>query len=275
MLSILKRMSRLAMVAAIGVFSLTSCEYQEIADGDYYDQKIYLPAAVYNPFMIDAVPAAIGSSPTPGYPERFKVEVDNNKFNVLLGVYRSGVDNKGAFNVEIALNNDTITSLLATPGALPAGTVALPADQFTVPASIEVKDGEVVGKFNLEAKLDFLRNNAPAGKYAVAVSITSSQREVNTKLSTAIIVIDTKLLKPVANFTSAADAANTKLIKFTNTSQFGMEYSWDFGDGSAASAEKAPSHTYASSGTFAVKLSVKGVTGTLDAVEITKNVVIP
>ena len=44
-------------------------------------------------------------------------------------------------------------------------------------------------------------------------------------------------------------------VTFTNTSLKGMNYTWDFGDGSN-SMQQSPSHTYASKGKYAVKLTV-------------------
>ncbi len=57
-------------------------------------------------------------------------------------------------------------------------------------------------------------------------------------------------------FTVDADGVTTH---FTSSVSHGLppySYSWDFGDGSAKSAEQNPVHVYGSSGTFTVKLSV-------------------
>lgn len=56
---------------------------------------------------------------------------------------------------------------------------------------------------------------------------------------------------PSAQFVYIALGATT--ISFTNQSAYAGNYSWDFGDG-ATSPEANPEHTYATTGTYAVKL---------------------
>jgi hypothetical protein len=182
---------------------------------------------------------------------------------VLLGVYRSGIDNKGSFKVNISANTDTITSLIASVG-LPAGTQLLPATEYEMVSSVEMNDGEELAKFELSVSLDFLRTSSPGGKFALGIGISSEERETNPALETAIVLIDTKIMKPTANFTLAADASNGKKINFTNTSVNGVSYLWNFGDGSGTSAEKNPSHTYSSAGTYTVTLRVIGITDASD-----------
>jgi len=68
-------------------------------------------------------------------------------------------------------------------------------------------------------------------------------------------------LPPVASFTSAIDPTNSKKVNFTNTSTNATTYSWNFGDNTALSVEKDPSHIYAQGGTFKVTLTVKNSKG--------------
>ena len=56
---------------------------------------------------------------------------------------------------------------------------------------------------------------------------------------------------PVPNFT----VAHTGLAyTFTNTTPGANNYSWDFGDGTAASTQTSPTHTYAAAGTYTVSM---------------------
>jgi len=268
--------SRTSLFVALGliILSFWSCEYREFADAEYPDQKIYMPAALYNNFMINAVPEARGSSPTPGFPERFKVDAQAGKFNVLLGVYRAGIDNKGSFTVNIAVDTDTISKLLTISDALPAETILLPTEKYSLVSTVEMKDGEELAKFDLVVDLNFLKSNSPDKKYALGVGISSTEREVNKALATTIIVIDTKIMKPTANFTSAVSGYGSKQIKFTNTSVYGVDYSWNFGDNSPASTEKSPSHTYTTAGTYNVTLTTIGITGETDKSVFSASVVV-
>jgi len=65
---------------------------------------------------------------------------------------------------------------------------------------------------------------------------------------------------PVSAFTADITTACTLpvTVKFTNTTTNASSYSWDFGDGTAASTDKDPSHTYTQAGTYTVKLTSTG-----------------
>lgn len=62
---------------------------------------------------------------------------------------------------------------------------------------------------------------------------------------------------PTADFDSSVDVLTAT---FTNTSVDGLTYSWDFGD-EASSTDESPSHTYAQSGAYLVKLTATNSTG--------------
>jgi hypothetical protein len=254
------------LIASFGtVLLMNSCnKYQEIGDTAWPDQLIYMPAAIYNNFTIDVVPKAVGADPTPGYPTRFLVDTTSRKFNILLGAYRSGVTNDGSFVVDIAVNTDTITKLLPIVGKLPVGTILLPSANYSILSTVKMNDGSDIAKFDLSVDLDYLLTNSPTGKYAIAVGISSTARKTNRKYATTIIVIDTKIMKPSAAFTSTVSGTNSKILNFTNTSLYGKKYTWNFGDGSEKlvttnDANVAVSHTYAAAGSYTVTLTVVGV----------------
>lgn len=254
------------LIVALGfIFSLTSCEYETYVDAKYPAQKIYMPAAKQNIYNINSVPVAIGSVPTPGYPFRFVTDTIARDFKVLLGVYRSGINNDGPVIVNISVNTDTIAVLKAN-GKIPATAVPLTAENYTMASEVSIADGEELAKFELAVDMDLLRNNMDK-KYVVAVKVTSPDRAVSTGLGTTIILIDAAIMKPTANFTSVPDA-NPKIIKFTNTTKFGMRYNWNFGDGSSMNTSNevntAVTHTYAAAGTYTVTLTAYGVTTSSD-----------
>lgn len=68
----------------------------------------------------------------------------------------------------------------------------------------------------------------------------------------------------IAGFSFEVDANDFKKVKFTNASQNFSSLSWDFGDGSAASTEENPVHTYTALGNFTVKLTATGSDGITD-----------
>ena len=65
---------------------------------------------------------------------------------------------------------------------------------------------------------------------------------------------------PVAGYTSAIGATGLD-VDFTNASTGINTYSWDFGDGSAASTAVDPAHTYTADGVYVVCLSASNICG--------------
>jgi PKD repeat protein len=65
----------------------------------------------------------------------------------------------------------------------------------------------------------------------------------------------------IASFQFQVSPTDFRVVNFTNFSQNAVSYSWNFGDGSAASTAKDPSHTYATEGTFTVVLTATGAGG--------------
>lgn len=253
-----------SIVLLIGaVIFLASCSNELVVKTDYPEQLLYLPAAVSGIFTISSI-VPVGNT-------KYIVDAQNNKLTIPLGVSRSGVKLDGDFSADIKANSDTVSKMISVSTL--TGTDLLPAGKYTLPASVNGADGANNAPFTLELDLDFLRNNTTK-KYAIGVSIASSQRKANPKLSTAIIVIDSKFLKPTADFTAKADATLSKKVVFTNASTNALTYSWDFGDGSTVSTVAAPTYTYTMAGTYTVTLTATGVTGSLDAIKKTQTITV-
>jgi PKD repeat protein len=65
----------------------------------------------------------------------------------------------------------------------------------------------------------------------------------------------------VASFQFVQDADDFHKVKFTNFSQNYASLSWNFGDGTAATSEENPTHSFATAGTYNVKLTATGSDG--------------
>jgi PKD repeat protein len=96
-----------------------------------------------------------------------------------------------------------------------------------------------------------------AGNYLVTLTATSNNACVGTAVNN-VTVHDV----PVAHFTTGNVCIGTN-TPFTNNSTGAVSYQWDFGDGSSSTA-RTPSHTYATSGTFLIKLIVTNANGCTD-----------
>ena len=224
---------------------MVSCGNDIVRDADYPAESIYMPSALKGIYIIDNVPSVNSSVPTTGNTYQFSVDSVNKKLIVPMGVYRSATINKGTIDVSVTANTDTINKLISTSKL--TATELLPSDKYILMPTVKVQDGNSSGSFDLSIDLDFLKANINK-KYAIAVGISSNQCIVRSALA----------------FTSVADGTNSKKIVFTNTSAYGVKYSWNFGDGAGVSSDKSPSYTYAVAGTYTVTLTTVGVTGISD-----------
>lgn len=264
MKKILYKSIKLLAVFSGCIFFLTSCEYEEIRDADYPDPVVYMPAAARGMFVINNVPSRPDVHPTPGFAYRFLVDNGNNKFVVPLSVYRSGFEHSNSVDIEIQANTDTIVELIAleeVEGGLPDNTGVLSSERYSLPSSVTVPKGTELGTFELEVDLNYLLAS-PDTVFALGVSISSSQIEVNPLLNTTVILIHTRILYPIAGFSFniLTQTQDTAQVNFVNSSVYAMRYLWDFGDGRTDTIRN-PVHYYTASGTYNVSLTAIGVVG--------------
>ncbi|MEZ5260191.1 MAG: PKD domain-containing protein [Acidimicrobiales bacterium] len=89
------------------------------------------------------------------------------------------------------------------------------------------------------------------GRYRVTLSVARGDERADTALT---VVVSDGLL---ASFSAPGSAETGQPVTFTNQSTGDIaEYRWDFGDGSAGSTERSPSHVYRSAGRYTVRLTV-------------------
>lgn len=258
------------MISAL--FLLNACEYQSVVDASYPEQTIYLPIARTGIYSINNLS-------TENAPFRYEVDTLNKKLFIPIGIYRSGVNNKGDLVVNIQINNDTVLKLISDESLKASGSSSisiLPEEEYALPATIQVEDGKENVIVKLAIELPFLLAN-PDKLFALGITISGKNVKVNPKLNTTVLLLDTKFIFPKPSFSYVVDSQDSTRTVFTNTSMFGVHYEWDFGDGSPVfSGVTPPAHTYDSLGIYAVKLRARGVTGsvvTLDsAIHLWKNV---
>lgn len=259
----------------------TSCEYDKIADVEFPGSLIYLPIATNGNistngvYTINTGASTAWISPTPGQPLKYSVVQGENKFIIPLGVYRSGVGStiSHSATAKISLNTDTVAKLIGNGGL--SGVEVLPSGKMQFPTSVNISKKENEGAFEIVVDLDFLRLDAPK-KYAIGITISESTEKINRELSTGIVVIDTRIMIPVANFEAQLVGSSTDTFSFNNTSLYWdffsgeKAFTWNFGDGNTTSNETNPQHKYSTLGDYLVTLTVKGVIG--ESVIISKSI---
>jgi len=113
---------------------------------------------------------------------------------------------------------------------------------------------------------------AAYGTHSVTLTITNSNSCQNTKTNTVEI-----FALPVADFSAdtVCQRASTTFTDLSTANATAITWDWDFGDGSFHSVVKDPSHTYASGGTYTVKLTVTNSYGCSQSVIKPVQVVLP
>ncbi len=106
---------------------------------------------------------------------------------------------------------------------------------------------------------------AAAGAYTVTLTVTDNQGVNGT--TTRTVTVTTPNLPPTAAFQFLPTGGPAPLFVFfdgsASTDPDGpiASYTWDFGDGTEPVGGKTPSHTFATAGTFTVRLTVQDAQG--------------
>lgn len=170
----------------------TSCnKYKEVAKAEYPGQILYMPTAVSGIYYASTDGPNTYNVPTEGGTSHYNVDETKGKLIIPLGVYRGGSSRDGGFSINIAADASAITTLINDGTLTDIGL--LPSEKYVIPASVKMDNGAEFVTFNLEIDLNFLKANLDK-KFAIAIGITSSEREVNPEISTTIVVFDASVL---------------------------------------------------------------------------------
>ncbi|MBL4710497.1 MAG: PKD domain-containing protein, partial [Flavobacteriales bacterium] len=91
------------------------------------------------------------------------------------------------------------------------------------------------------------------GMYTIKLTANSAFCE-----SSKDVLVTIEAPTPIADFGDSAVGCEPLEVTFTNKSQFGLSYEWDFGDGSPISGAENPGHIYFNEGVYTVSLKVTG-----------------
>lgn len=239
----------------------SACEYREVYDAgsQYPNDKVYI-AGVYESVIYE-VNELIESEDAPF---RYKIDAENNKLLVPIGVYRSSVWSDKNVVVELGVDNDTIQGLIESEalvgedGSIPE---ILPEGKYSFESEIHISKGEDLGMTNLAIDVPFLLENLDK-RYVLGMKIVDSNADINEDLSVIVFDITAGLIEAQPNFTYQIDEDDPLKILITNTSVFCLDYEWDFGDGSPVVTEQDPKeHVFPAVGIYDVKLTSKGTRG--------------
>lgn len=175
-----------ASLLALFFFGLNSCEEAD-SEKEWGIAKVYMPQAAIKSGAHSNYEVPSGTSE---FNKNYFIE--NNNIKVVLGVYRSGLQELESFSVDVAVRADTLNQLI-TDGTL-ADAVALPDDTYTLPGTLTVASGERESIFYLSIDRQKLMNDYPSYvgmRLALAVSIANpSKYELNRSLSTTIVIVN-------------------------------------------------------------------------------------
>lgn len=177
------------IVLILTLFMFVSCE-KDASKQDWGIAKIYMPqAAIISGGLNNNYPVPWSSG---NGIENYIIDSSSheNNINVILGVYRSGLQPLEQYSVNIEINNDTIAQLINN-GTL-ANTVLLTKGTYTLPSSVMVPDGQREVTFYLTIHRNSLLGDSTyrGKKLALAVSISDPSRyELDPSLSTTIVIV--------------------------------------------------------------------------------------
>ena len=165
-------------------------------------------------------------------------------------------------------NRAPTASFTATPTA---GTAPLAVD-FNAAASTDT-DGSIStyswnfgdGGTSASGSPTASRTYTTAGTFTVTLTVTDNQGATDS--TTRTVTVNTPNLPPTAAFQFLPTGGPAPLFVFfdgspsTDPDGAIANYSWDFGDGTGVVTGKTPAHTFATAGTFTVRLTVQDTQG--------------
>lgn len=168
-------------LSCLAVLAITSCKKDKI-DEYAADQisKVYMPWAVGTKGYFSVLDSG-----------KIVVDTSKNTVNVPVPVRRGGFVNTDQSIVDVSFDDQKVNALIQD-GTLPANTVLLPSDCYTLESkdTVIMKDFAMKGTVTPKIKLDKLP--AYAGKkVAIAVKISNSSKyDINADQNTVVLFID-------------------------------------------------------------------------------------
>jgi gliding motility-associated-like protein len=187
---------------------------------------------------------------------------------------------EGSYNVELIVTSDNgCTDTIALPTTVsPLPTVGFSPDLFDgcKDLAIAFSDLSLISTGSIASYAwDFGDGNSStsqfpthiyttAGTYSITLTVTSDKGCITTATSANLITV---YPLPISEFEFSPQQTSILYpeITFDDASIDAISWAWNFGDGNS-STDQYPTHTYADSGTYTVKLVVVNSYGCLDSI---------
>lgn len=173
--------------------------------------------------------------------------------------------------VESGFSNEVSTTVGATssPIAAPTASCSASPTSGTAPLMVTLIDtstGSISSRAwtfsdgTTDTAQTVIKTFNTPGSYTATLKVTGPG---GSATATQNITATAAAVAPVANFSASPTSGTAPLtVQFTDTSTGTVTaWSWDFGDGTTLSTQQNPSHTYATTGTYTVKLTTTNSAG--------------
>jgi hypothetical protein len=169
------------------LLTLTACQEGD-NDKEWGSALIYMPqASILNGGMTNEYPVPLDNNPAT---RNYTINEDSSKVSIVLGVYRSGMQELQAYKCKVYVDHDATQAALGSISR----SVELPAELYTLPTEVSVANGAREAKFYLEVDYALLREKYPAynrNKMVLVVGISDPDRyELNESLARTTVVIN-------------------------------------------------------------------------------------
>lgn len=196
-----------------------SCE--DDSDKEWGQTKIYMPqASMLNGGINNNYPVPLNNNPAT---KNYLIDESTNTLQVVLGVYRSGLQALESYSVKVSVDEEGTQGLVAATNR----GVMLPSDTYTLPSDISVKDGERQTNFYLSVDLNKLIADHPSlsgKKICLTVGISSPTKyELNEKLCKTNVIIDGASFLPAPPIIKGGDFASGSEVNWTMVSLNGEQ----------------------------------------------------
>lgn len=173
----------------------------------------------------------------------------------------------GSTNAPVTLTLDDFSATALTPPPPPAPVANFTSAQVTNTLNVNFTDTSTAaptswawtfGDGGTSTTQNPNHAYAAAGTYSVKLTATNTGGSSSKTLSVVVVPLPPA---PVANF-SWVQTPDTDAVAFSDSSTgIVSSWAWDFGDGSLVSNAQSPSHIYATTGIYNVKLTATGPGG--------------